>query len=251
MQEGISIQEPDDFSYELGRGVRAAIDGRQAMVGSAAMMKSCGLQPQTSGTGEIFVSHGDLLLGSIVVSDRVRPEAKSAVQDLYSMGINPMLLTGDAKTTASSVARDLGIREVYAELLPQEKRERVKKEVQQKKTVAMVGDGINDAPALVEANIGIAMGSGTDVARESADVVLIGNDLSRFVATLRIARKCRSVIMQNFYGTLLVDAAGIVLAALGFLHPLLAAFIHVSSELAFILNSTRMLPRGSTPSSNA
>ncbi|HVH85721.1 MAG TPA: HAD-IC family P-type ATPase, partial [Terriglobales bacterium] len=125
------------------------------------------------------------------------------------------------------------------------KLQHVREVVQTRQTVAMVGDGINDAPALAEASIGVAMGSGTDVARESADVALIGNDLSKFVEALRIARKCRGVIMQNFYGTLAVDAAGIVLAALGFLNPLLAAFIHVSSELAFILNSTRMLPRRS------
>ena len=139
----------------------------------------------------------------------------------------------------------MGVKIVHAELLPEQKLKRVREVVRNKLRVAMVGDGINDAPALAEASVGVAMGSGTDVARESADVVLIGNDLSRFVEALRIARRCRGIIRQNFYGTLAVDAVGIVLAAIGLLNPLLAAFIHVSSELAFILNSTRMLPRNS------
>jgi P-type E1-E2 ATPase len=194
---------------------------------------------------EVFVARDGRFLGAIAVADTVRPEARQAIARLNSMGLRTILLTGDTLRVAKAVGAQLGIKEIEAELLPEDKLTRIRTLVAQKRTVAMVGDGVNDAPALAEANVGVAMGSGTDVARESADVVLLGNDLARFVDTLAIARRTRGIIWHNFAGTLVVDAFGIGLAAFGLLGPLLAAFIHVSSEMTFILNSARLLPRRS------
>jgi len=161
------------------------------------------------------------------------------------MGLRTALLTGDTKAAAERVGKELGVEEVVSELLPEGKLEYVMRLSAAGRTVAMVGDGVNDAPALMQAAVGVAMGSGTDVARESAEIVLIGNDLSKLVEILRIARRCRRTILQNFVGTLGVDGVGMGLAAFGLLNPLLAAFIHVSSEMAFILNSARLVPRAS------
>jgi P-type Cu+ transporter len=158
------------------------------------------------------------------------------------MGIRTILLTGDTRAVAMAVARTLGIAEVEAELLPEAKLARIEQLVAGGRITAMLGDGINDAPALTAAHVGIAMGSGTDVARESADIVLLGNDLVRFAETVAIARRTRRIIWQNFIGTVAVDTLGIALAAAGLLNPLFAAFIHVASEMTFILNSARLLP---------
>jgi len=152
------------------------------------------------------------------------------------------LLTGDAKAVAEAIAQEVGIDVVHAGVLPDEKNAIIKQMVGSGSKVAMVGDGINDAPALMQATVGIAMGSGTEVARESANIMLIGNDLLRLADTIKISRRCRRIIMQNFGGTLVVDSVGMGLAAFGILNPLLAAFIHVASELTFILNSARLLP---------
>jgi heavy metal translocating P-type ATPase len=245
-QRNIPVAHPEHFEYRIGRGVLALVNGEQAVVGNRMLFKELGILALEGSVSddvtEIFVARGGRYLGSILISDQLRPSSADAVRSLRTMNIEVVLLTGDTKQTALAVASHLGIHDVHAELLPEQKTHLIAEQVRVGRTVAMLGDGINDAPALSEATVGVAMGAGTDVARESADVVLIGNDLMKFVETVRVARSCRRIILQNFYGTLIVDTIGIGLAAAGMLNPLLAAFIHVASELTFILNSTRLLP---------
>jgi heavy metal translocating P-type ATPase len=248
----IPLVEPDEFCYTPGRGVRVSYGGEEILVGSLSFFVAHGMTrglPVSSdgagGVSDVYVARAGRVLGSIRIADVLRPEAKNAVAAMRQMGLRTVLLSGDMQAVTSSVGHDLGVDEALGGLLPEQKAKRVTELRSKGRNVAMVGDGINDAPALVEANVGIAMGSGTDVARESADVILIGSDLSKLVETLRVARRCRGIIMQNFVGTLVVDSVGVGMAAFGFLNPLLAAFIHVTSELAFILNSTRLLPRSS------
>jgi heavy metal translocating P-type ATPase len=252
----IPVVEPDQFAYTPGKGVSADYRGEEIIVGSRMLLMERGLKrilpvngDGIGGVSEAYVARGGQVLGTIRIADVLRPEAKSAVAAMREMGLKTVLLSGDSQEVTTSVGKDLGVDEAVGALLPQQKAQWVSAFRGKNRKVAMVGDGINDAPALVEANVGIAMGSGTDVARESADVILIGSDLSRLVETLRIARRCHGIIMQNFVGTLVVDSIGVGMAAFGFLNPLLAAFIHVTSELTFILNSTRLLP-GSTVSGN-
>ncbi|HUK43602.1 MAG TPA: cation-translocating P-type ATPase [Candidatus Bathyarchaeia archaeon] len=237
-------RQASGFHYSVGRGVAAVIEGKTVRVGNAAFLVEHGIaapeETATAGT-LLFVAADREFLGSLVVADSLRPEAIQAADDLRRMGLSLELLTGDTQQAANELGKQAAFARVSGQMLPEDKLRRVEELVAANKTVAMIGDGINDAPALARAQVGVAMGSGTAVARESADVVLIGNDLNRFVETVRIARRCLSIIYQNFYGTLAVDAAGMALAAVGVLSPLLAAFIHVSSELTFILNSTRML----------
>jgi len=246
-KEKIPTSESSDFRYEVGRGIVAQVQGERIAVGNQAHLLSLGVEVPAQTLVfrgiSVLVAGGDRYYGSIAVEDQVRPGAAAAVKALEAMNIRVILLTGDTQSAAEAVADQLGIIHLHADLLPQQKAIEVAAHTKHGRIVAMLGDGINDAPALIKANVGVAMGSGTDVARESADVVLIGNDLEKFVETVRIARRCRAIIFQNFYGTLIVDAIGIGLAAAGVLNPLLAAFIHVASELTFILNSTRLLPQ--------
>ena len=250
----IPLVDPDEFSYTPGKGVRVRHRGEEIVVGSLALLVEEGMtrgllahSHSPDGASEVYVARAGQVLGTIRIADVLRPEAKNAIAAMRQMGLKTILLSGDTQAATSSVGRGLGVDEAVGGLLPEQKAKWVTELRSKGRNVAMVGDGINDAPALVEANVGIAMGSGTDVARESADVILIGSDLSKLVETLRVARRCRGIIMQNFVGTLVVDSVGVGMAAFGLLNPLLAAFIHVASELAFILNSTRLLPRSSEP----
>jgi Cd2+/Zn2+-exporting ATPase/Cu+-exporting ATPase len=243
-----SVAEPEHFEYRPGRGVTATTAGISISVGNRALMAdravevSGRLAGEFDAASEIYVARDGKVLGAIVVADTVRPEAHHAVEALKQMGMRIVLLTGDSRLVAEAVGRSLGIGEIKAQLLPEDKLEYISQLVSNGWIVAMIGDGINDAPALTRASVGVAMGSGTDVARESADIVLLGNDLMRFTETVAVARRTRRIIWQNFVGTIAVDTLGIILASLGFLNPLIAAFIHVASEMTFILNSARLLP---------
>jgi len=243
-EHGIATIEPTAFHYEIGRGISALVADERIIAGNRNFLEAAGIvvprYRETSGT-RVHVARGGQYAGFISVDDKIRTGSAAAVHALEDMKIRVILLTGDTSAAAEVIANELGISQFHSDLLPEQKTAEIAAKTRSGEVVAMLGDGINDAPPLSEATVGVAMGAGTDVARESADVVLIGNDLMKFVETVRIARNCRRVILENFYGTLIVDTIGIGLAAAGFLNPLLAAFIHVASELTFILNSTRLL----------
>lgn len=223
--------------------MEASIDGSRIFMGSRRLRRDRGLAlPAVGLTNDAEVWIGtDQALGVIYLRDEIRAATKRVIDFLKRSGLSVALLTGDRPGPAAMVAEQVGINDVRAES-PQAKLKCIHDWRASGKKVAMVGDGINDAPALAAASVGVAMGSGTDVAQESAGIVLLGNDLRKFADTVEIARWTRRIIWQNFAGTIIVDLAGMALAAAGLLDPSLAAFIHVASEMMFILNSARLFP---------
>ena len=258
----LTVPMPQDVVYSPGAGVSARVDGRRVTVGRRkrqehqpgqdtsgsddAVASSIASDPEApSATSVVEVRADGQLLGTIALADRLRQGAATAVRDLSEMGLGVLMLTGDSAASASHVAGLLGLTEdqVRNDLLPTDKEEVVRSLRQAGKCVAMVGDGVNDAPALSAADVGIAMGTGTDVAREAGDVVLVGSAPADLVETVRVARRARRIIMVNFVGTVVVDVVGMIAAGLGLLGPVAAALVHVVSESAFILNSARLVPR--------
>jgi heavy metal translocating P-type ATPase len=247
----VSLREYSDLRYNPGKGLSCLDNVSRIVVGTRTLLEENAIRFDGNGgrslendtkPGEtlIYVGRDSLLLGALTVADRLRDEAIQAVGELNRKGYRTILLTGDSSEAALAIGDRLGVHEAIGNLLPEEKLEKVRELLKQGHKVAMVGDGINDAPALAEATVGIAMGGGTDVALETADITLMTSDLSRLVEVLDIAKRCYGVIMFNFRGTIMVDTLGIVLAFLGLLAPIIAALIHVGSELAFILNSARL-----------
>ena len=194
----LAASVPERFHYIPGKGIRCSLDHLEILVGSRAFLQESrvaldGDDLQVNGYSEILVGSNGNYVGSITFADTLRPEAREAVHALHAMGLRTSLLTGDARPVAESIAKQVGIDVVHAEILPDQKSEVIKALVQSGRKVAMVGDGINDAPALMQATVGIAMGSGTEVARESAKIMLIGNNLRRLVDTIKISRRCHRI----------------------------------------------------------
>jgi P-type E1-E2 ATPase len=247
----LPLRDYSTIRYLPGKGLVCMDGGSEILVGTPALFEEHGAKLSDAlrkvstakdrpGHTVVLVGRNKDVLGTITLADELRAEAKEATRTLNRHGYRTILLTGDAPETARAIGRELGVNESIGGLLPQQKLERIRELLRQGRKVVMVGDGVNDAPALAEATVGVAMGQGTDVALETADVTLMTSDLSRLLEVLAISKRCYRVIMFNFWGTILVDAAGIALAFFGLLAPIIAALIHVGSELGFILNSARL-----------
>ncbi len=245
----VSLRDYSDLQYIPGKGVTCIDRGSKIVVGTRTLLEENGINANGAASflsrtnpGEtlVYVGGGTQILGALSIADQLRSEAVQAVDQLKKQAYRTVLLSGDSSEAAAAIGSQLGVHEAIGNLLPEQKLAKVRELLQQGRKVVMVGDGVNDAPALAEATVGIAMGGGTDVALETADITLMTSDLSRLVEVLSIAKRCYGVIRFNFWGTIAVDTLGIVLAFFGLLAPIIAALIHVGSELAFILNAARL-----------
>jgi len=250
----LPLESYGDIKYFPGQGIVCRTNGDEILIGNISLLDKKSIRPDSSvtqylleiknkGETSVIVVKNKKIIGIIGIADVLRTEAKQAVSEFKKLGTRVILLTGDSMNTAQAIGSSLQVDEIFGEMLPEQKSEKVKELIRNNKKVAMVGDGINDAPALVEATVGIAMGTGTDVALESADMVLMTTDLMKIVEAIKISRQSLRVIMFNFWGTIIVDVIGVALAFFGYLTPLFGALIHVGSELTFILNSTRLFQK--------
>jgi len=244
-QRGISPGSVDAFQAIPGKGARGRVDGVDVAIGNQTMMRETGVQIDAS--PGLFVAADGKLAGRLVVSDPIKATSAEAVRQLRAEGLRIVMLTGDSKTTAAAVAKTLGIDEVVAEVLPQDKRKHIERLQDSGRFVAMAGDGINDAPALAQAQIGIAMGTGADVAMQSADITLVQGDLRAIVRARRLSRATMSNIKQNLFFALVYNSLGVPIAA-GILYPvfglllgpMIAAAAMSLSSVSVIANALRL-----------
>jgi len=247
---GISTAPADEFQSMPGKGVLGVVDGRRLKVVSPGYLEEAGIElddervraAEEGGKTVVFLLEDETPLGALALGDSVRPESKEAVERLKSMGVKCMMLTGDNRYVAEEVSRDLGLDEFFAEVLPHQKAEKIR-EVQERYTVAMVGDGVNDAPALAQADVGIAIGAGTDVAVETADIILVRNDPRDVVTIIRLSKKTYSKMFQNLlwatgYNAFAIPLAAGVLYSYGILlSPALGAVLMSMSTVIVAVNA--------------
>ncbi|NJD67234.1 MAG: copper-translocating P-type ATPase [candidate division NC10 bacterium] len=255
--QGLDLAQPQEFKAAPGHGIRAVVEGQEVLLGNAALMRQhridlAGMDVQAqalSGAGKtpMFVAADGRFLGIIAVADGVKPHSKAAVAALHDLGIEVVMMTGDTRRTAQAIAGQVGIDRVLAEVLPEHKALQVRQLQEQGKLVAMVGDGINDAPALAQADVGIAIGTGTDVAMEAADITLIGGDLRSVVTALQLSRLTMRNIRQNLfwafaYNVILIPvAAGVLYPLFGvMLSPVLAGGAMALSSVTVVSNALRL-----------
>jgi P-type Cu+ transporter len=235
-----------------GRGIDAKIQGHEVLAGNALLLKEKGISVPESesqpGSTQVFFAVDGTLYGFFRLTDPPRAEAAATVFELRRMGLEVQLLTGDQSASAAPVAKQVGIEIVHSGVKPEEKAEIVKQAQNKGRRVAMVGDGINDAPALAQADLGLAMGTGTDVAREAGDIVLMRGRFSDVVPALTLARQTLRVIRQNLFFAFIYNVLMIPLAALGYLHPMLASVAMVLSSLSVTGNSLRLRKFGTQSS---
>uniref|UniRef100_A0A7C5V5G7 Copper-exporting P-type ATPase n=1 Tax=Caldicellulosiruptor owensensis TaxID=55205 RepID=A0A7C5V5G7_9FIRM len=255
-ERNLKLFEVSQFEAISGHGIEAVVDGKKILVGNEKLMQDKGVETgflldveklSQQAKTPMFVAINGKFAGIIAVSDLIKPNAKRAIELLHNMGIEVVMITGDNSKTANAIAQQVGIEKVLANVLPQDKANKVKELQRQGKKIAMVGDGINDAPALAQADVGIAIGSGTDVAAEAADVVLMKNDMLDVVNAILLSKKTIQNIKQNlfwafFYNTLGIPIAAGVLHIFGgpLLNPMIAAFAMALSSVSVVSNALRL-----------
>jgi Cu+-exporting ATPase len=246
-QRNLAVAPVTGFEAIPGHGIRGTVGETTVLMGNRRLFKREGIDPapaeetmgrlEGEGKTAMLLATGGTLAGVIAVADTLKPEAKQAVAELRAEGIEVVMLTGDNERTAQAIARQLGIERVIAEVLPSDKAKVVADLQKQGKSVAMVGDGVNDAPALATAQIGIAIGSGSDVAKETGGIILVRNDVRDVVAAIRLSRATMRKIKQNLFWAFVYNTIGIPVAALGFLNPIIAAAAMALSSLSVVVNS--------------
>jgi Cu+-exporting ATPase len=245
------LSSAQNFEAVTGKGIRATVDGSNMLVGSRGLLDEAqisvddAIEQQLSSLEEqaktaMLVARGSEIVGIIAVADPIKEDSKQAIVKLKEFGLTPIMITGDNERTARAVAAEVGIEEVIAGVMPDQKSDEVKRLQQQDKTVAMVGDGINDAPALTQAQVGIAIGTGTDVAIESGDLVLVKGDLSAVVKAVKLSRATFTKIKQNLFWAFFYNVVMIPLAIFGMLHPVLAEAAMAFSSINVVFNSRRL-----------